>query len=102
MEQRYEAVMAVLRDGEPIVEVAARVGVSRQSLHAWIARCGGFRPASPNYCGEEAIANCVAAVSDQPVELTNDGVLRARTLAGLAGRDLTLALRSYVARARQG
>ena len=38
MEQRYEAVMAVLRDGEPVTEVAARFGVSRQSVHAWIRR----------------------------------------------------------------
>ena len=38
MEQRYEAVMAVLRDGEPVTEVAARFGVSRQSVHGWINR----------------------------------------------------------------
>jgi len=38
MEQRYEAVMAVLRDGEPIVEVAGRLGVSRQTVHGWIGR----------------------------------------------------------------
>jgi transposase InsO family protein len=38
MEQRYEAVMAVLRDGEPVIEVAARFGVSRQSVHGWIRR----------------------------------------------------------------
>ena len=29
VEQRYEAVMAVLRDGEPVTEVAARLGVDR-------------------------------------------------------------------------
>jgi transposase InsO family protein len=38
MEQRYEAVMAVLRDGEPVTEVGARFGVSRQSVHGWISR----------------------------------------------------------------
>jgi transposase InsO family protein len=38
MEQRYEAVMAVLRDGELVTEVAARFGVSRQSVHEWIRR----------------------------------------------------------------
>jgi transposase InsO family protein len=38
MEQRFEAVMAVLRDGEPVVEVAARYEVSRQSVHTWIVR----------------------------------------------------------------
>ena len=38
MEQRFEAVMAVVRDGLPVVEVAARFGVSRQSVHSWIRR----------------------------------------------------------------
>lgn len=38
MEQRFEAVMAVVRDGLPVVEVAAKFGVSRQSVHAWIRR----------------------------------------------------------------
>ena len=37
IEQRYRAVMAVL-DGARVSEVAAEVGVSRQSLHAWLAR----------------------------------------------------------------
>ena len=38
MEQRYQAVQAVIRDGVPIVEVARRFGVSRQSVHSWLLR----------------------------------------------------------------
>ena len=38
MEQRYQAVLAVVQDGWKVVEVARRVGVSRQTIHAWIAR----------------------------------------------------------------
>jgi transposase InsO family protein len=38
MEQRFEAVMAVVRDGRPVTGVAAEFGVSRQSVHAWIRR----------------------------------------------------------------
>jgi transposase InsO family protein len=38
MEQRFEAVMAVVRDCQPVTEVAARFGVSRQSVHSWIRR----------------------------------------------------------------
>jgi len=38
MEQRYQAVLAVVQDGWRVVEVARRVGVSRQTVHAWIAR----------------------------------------------------------------
>jgi transposase-like protein len=37
-EQRYEAVMQVLRHKIPVSEVAARFGVSRQSVHTWVRR----------------------------------------------------------------
>jgi len=36
VEQRYQAVLAVIRDGVPIVEVARRFGVSRQAVHRWL------------------------------------------------------------------
>jgi transposase InsO family protein len=39
VEQRYLAVLAVIRDGRSVVEVAAQVGVSRQAVHTWLARC---------------------------------------------------------------
>ena len=38
MEQRYQAVLAVIQDGWQVSEVAARLGVSRQSVHAWVVR----------------------------------------------------------------
>jgi transposase InsO family protein len=38
MEPRYQAVLAVVQDGWKVVEVARRLGVSRQSVHAWIDR----------------------------------------------------------------
>ncbi|MDX2650545.1 IS481 family transposase [Streptomyces sp. PA03-1a] len=37
VEQRYHAVMEVAA-GAPVVEVAARYGVSRQSVHAWVRK----------------------------------------------------------------
>ena len=37
-EQRYQAVMAVIGDGLSISQVAEKVGVSRQTLHGWLAR----------------------------------------------------------------
>ena len=37
-EQRYEAVRAVIADGETVTSVAARFGVSRQTLHAWLGK----------------------------------------------------------------
>ena len=38
MEQRYQAVMAVIQDGWKVTEVAERLGVARQSIHNWIVR----------------------------------------------------------------
>lgn len=38
VEQRYQAVLAVISDGLSISQVASKVGVSRQTLHSWLAR----------------------------------------------------------------
>jgi len=37
-EQRYQAVLAVVSDGRSVTEVAGQWKVSRQTLHAWLAR----------------------------------------------------------------
>jgi len=37
-EQRYQAVLAVISDGLSVSQVAEKVGVSRQTLHSWLAR----------------------------------------------------------------
>ena len=37
-EQRYQAVLAVIKDGRTVTETAAAVGVSRQSLYAWLGK----------------------------------------------------------------
>jgi transposase InsO family protein len=37
-EQRYQAVLAVIGDGETVTDVAARFGVHRKTVHAWLAR----------------------------------------------------------------
>lgn len=38
VDQRYQAVMAVLQDGWKVTEVADHLGVARQTVHRWIAR----------------------------------------------------------------
>jgi transposase InsO family protein len=38
VEQRFNAVMEVLRDGLTVIEVAERHGVSRQAVHGWLRR----------------------------------------------------------------
>jgi transposase-like protein len=37
-EQRYQAVLAVIKDGRTVTETAAAVVVSEQSLPAWLAK----------------------------------------------------------------
>ena len=37
-EQRYQAVLAVISDGETVSSVAARFGVHRKTVHGWQAR----------------------------------------------------------------
>lgn len=60
MEQRYQAVLAVIQDGWRVTEVAHRMGVSRQTVHNWIARyeAGGLasladRSHRPNTCAHQ-------------------------------------------------
>jgi transposase-like protein len=38
VEQRYDAVMAVIRDGLSVTEAAGACGVTRQTVHAWMHR----------------------------------------------------------------
>jgi transposase len=40
-EQRYKAVLAVIGDGRTVSEVATDWGVSRRTLHRWLARYEG-------------------------------------------------------------
>jgi transposase-like protein len=35
-EQRYQAVLAVISDGETVTDVAARFGVARKTVHDWL------------------------------------------------------------------
>ena len=37
-EQRYQAVLAVIKDGRTVTEVASQWSVSRQTVHAWLAK----------------------------------------------------------------
>src|SRR5712691_13399552 len=71
MEQRYQAVLAVVQDGWKVVEVARRVGVSRQTLHGWIARyeAGGLssladRSHRPSSCPHQTGAEVEATICE--------------------------------------
>ena len=70
VEQRYRAVLEV-KAGVPVTEAAARAGVSRQSVHAWIRRYeqGGLaaladRSRRPDSCPHQVSAEIEAMVCE--------------------------------------
>jgi len=68
-EQRYQAVLAVIADGLGVAQAAEKVGVSRQTLHGWLARyeTGGLdglvdRSHRPARCPHQMTAGVEAAL----------------------------------------
>lgn len=70
MEQRYDAVLGVIRDGFTVSEVALKFGVSRQSVHTWMKRYeeGGL----------EALAERSSRPATSPAQIA--GAIEARIL----------------------
>lgn len=71
MEQRYQAVLAVTQDGWKVVEVARRLGVSRQAVHVWLKRyeAGGLAALAdhshrPRWCPHQIKAEVEAAICE--------------------------------------
>lgn len=64
--------------------------------------CGGFRNTSPNFVGNDAIADLGSALRPEGIILGEDGSISPVALDNLSGRNLTQALRGYVNRAKKG
>jgi transposase len=71
VEQRFNAVMEVLRDGLKVTEVAERYGVSRQAVHGWLRRyrIGGLdaladRSHRPDSCPHQMPADLEARICE--------------------------------------
>ena len=71
VDQRYQAVMTVLQDGWKVSEVAEHFGVSRQTVHRWIARhdAGGVlaltdRSHRPHGCSHQIAAELEALICE--------------------------------------
>lgn len=69
-EQRYQAVLAVISEGATVTEVAARFGVSRKTVHVWLARyeVGGLegladRSHRPRSCPHQIGADVEVAIA---------------------------------------
>jgi transposase InsO family protein len=91
VEQRYRAVLEV-QAGIPVTEVAAALGVSRQSVHAWIRRykdsgLAGLmdRPKRPESCPHQVSAQIEAVVCELRREHPRWGPLRLAHELGRAG-----------------
>jgi transposase len=71
VDQRYQAVMAVLQDGWKGSEVAEHFGVARQTVHRWIARyeAGGLpaladRSPNPQSCAHQIAPELEAMICE--------------------------------------
>jgi hypothetical protein len=96
-ERRVRQVLswALEHDEEHGAELVAR-------LIATVRACGGFRPASPNFVGEDPIKNAQAAFAAEGFQLTDSGELRPTLLQGVEDPAMPAVLRSYVRRAQRG
>jgi len=95
--KRVRAVLFWAQDNAPDKAegfVAAMIAVIRGK--------GGFRSGSPNFVGEDAIADARDAFRSEGFVLSDEGELYPSTLDNLSGVALTDALESYVRRAQRG
>lgn len=73
-EQRYQAVLAVIQDGETVKDVAARFGVARRTMHRWLANyeAGGLdnlgdRSHRPRSCPHQMSSEVEVAVAQMRI-----------------------------------
>jgi transposase len=82
-EQRYQAVLAVIGDGETVTGVAARFGVARKTVHDWLAKyeAGGLenlgdRSHRPRSCPHQISADVEVAIARIRTSHPSGGPLR--------------------------
>lgn len=96
-EKRVRQVLSWAIENEPN-KGAVLVG----QLLSLLKGCGGFRPTSENYIGQDSIQTAQEVFRGEGYGLGIDGDLRPLLLDDLAGPQLTDALRAYVRRAQLG
>jgi transposase len=72
MEQRYDAVLGVLRVEFAVAEVVQKFNVSRQNVHAWLARyeAGGLEvPGEQSSCQETSPKQIEGRIEARVAEL---------------------------------
>lgn len=95
--KRVRAVLYAAMDSNPVAASRFALG-----LLAKVRACGGFREASTNYAGSEAVDNAKAAFDMEGFVLADDGMLSPKVLSSLSGAALTDALAAYARRAQKG
>jgi transposase-like protein len=98
VEQRYQAVLEVLRDGATVTDVARRYGVARQTVHDWLRKYASEglrgladRSSRPLSCPHQMLAEVEARIVEMRrahpgVGAAHDSVLaRARWCRAVAG-----------------
>jgi hypothetical protein len=71
-----------------------------EALIAALRAAGCFRSNDPNYPGASSVESLQAALDAVGYDLSEDGVVRPKSMEGLDGAELTEALWTYVRRAR--
>jgi len=76
VEQRYQGVLTVIRDGAPIVEVALCFDVSRQAVHRWLLWCRdeGFEASKDRSHPPTTISDLIGPVTTIVTNAVNDAV----------------------------
>jgi hypothetical protein len=83
-------------------QVRDRAEIFVAALIALIRAKGGFRNASPNFVGEDAIIDAAEAFRSEGFLLSAEGELLPISVDTLSGTNLTEALEAYVRRAQRG
>lgn len=96
-EKRVRATLSWALDNNP--EAGSRL---IEQLLAKVRAVGGFREASQNFVGSEAIRNAAAAFDSEGFYLSLDGEIRPKVLDSLRGAEMTSALTAYARRAQKG
>ena len=60
--------LAVVEDGMSVTDVVAKVGVSRQTLHMWLARCGSGAPPAARHVEQANSKSTVSSITRDTVK----------------------------------
>jgi transposase-like protein len=87
VEQRYAAVLEVFNDGAKVIDVAARYGVARQTVHEWLRRYGSGGAAGVGRSVLSAVVVPASDASTPPEGFEVSGRYRGQSVRRIPGLD---------------